>query len=81
MASVVGMSNLVAEGTTEEEALSNIKAILEKTLSQGKFMEIEVQEPERIPSMKFAGIFAEDQTFDDFMEKLKMIRQKANEEI
>jgi predicted RNase H-like HicB family nuclease len=65
MASVVGMSNLIAEGTTEEEALSNIKAILETTLSQGKFLPLEVQELEKIPSIKFAGILAEDQTFDD----------------
>ena len=80
VASVVGMSNLVAQGRTEEEALSNIKTILETTLSQGKLLDIEVQEPEKLPQMKFAGIFAEDKTFGDFMEKLKLIRQKANEE-
>lgn len=38
IASVVGMSNLMAEGTTEEEALQNITAALEATLSTGKFV-------------------------------------------
>lgn len=28
--------------------------------------------------MKYAGIFANDTTFDDFMEKLAIIRQEAN---
>ncbi|WP_202803872.1 type II toxin-antitoxin system HicB family antitoxin [Geminocystis herdmanii] len=79
MAEVVGMSNLVSEGATEEEALQKIKATLEKTLSSGKFINIEIQEKEKIPQMKYAGIFADDQTFDDFMEKLKLIRQEANE--
>jgi predicted RNase H-like HicB family nuclease len=29
LASVVGMSNLTAEGVTEKEALSNVKSVLE----------------------------------------------------
>jgi hypothetical protein len=28
--------------------------------------------------MKYAGIFADDPTFDDFMEKLAVIRKQAN---
>lgn len=79
IASVVGMSNLMAEGTTEEEALQNITAALEATLSTGKFVQIEVQEANSLSEMKFAGIFADDQTFDDFMEKLRLIREKANQ--
>lgn len=79
IAEVVGMSNLIAEGTTEAEAIMKIKASLENTLATGKFINIEVQQPENVPQMKFAGIFAEDQTFDDFMEKLTLIRQEANE--
>lgn len=31
--------------------------------------------------MKFAGIFADDQTFEDFMEKLRLIREEANQVI
>jgi hypothetical protein len=28
--------------------------------------------------MRYAGIFADDSTFDDFMEKLALIRQESN---
>lgn len=79
LASVVGMSNLTAEGTTEEEAILKIKSVLEATLSTGTFINVEIQAETTLPQMKFAGIFVGDQTFDDFEEKLKLIRQAANE--
>jgi hypothetical protein len=82
LASVVGMSNLTAEGVTEEEAISNVKSVLESQLSAGKFVNIDVNvelhPPKTIPQMRYAGIFADDSTFDDFMEKLALIRQESN---
>jgi hypothetical protein len=33
---------------------------------------------ETIPQMKYVGIFADDSTFDDWMEKLAAIRREAN---
>lgn len=82
LASVVGISNLTAEGTTEEEAVSNVKYILESQLSSGKFINIDVNvelhPPQTTSQMRYAGIFADDPTFDDFMEKLALIRQESN---
>ncbi|MGL5195623.1 MAG: type II toxin-antitoxin system HicB family antitoxin [Chroococcales cyanobacterium] len=76
IASVVGMSNLIAEGTTEAEALEKVKTALEATLATGKFINLEMAESP--PQMKWAGIFANDPTFDDFLDKLTQIRQEAN---
>jgi predicted RNase H-like HicB family nuclease len=82
VAYLVGMPNLIVEGKTEEEAISKVKSALEAQLVNGKFVTIEVnldaQENETIPQMKYAGIFANDPTFDDFMEKLALIRQESN---
>lgn len=82
LASVVGMSNLTAEGMTEEEAISNVKSVLESQLSAGKFVNIDVNverlHPKTILQMRYAGIFADDPTFDDFMERLALIRQESN---
>ncbi len=33
---------------------------------------------ETTPQMKYAGIFSDDSTFDDWMEKLAAIRHEAN---
>ena len=85
LASVVGMSNLTTEGKTEEEAISKAKSALEFQLARGKFVSVEVSSENEvrhpIPQMKYAGILANDSSFDDFMEKLKRIRQEANLEL
>ena len=85
LASVVGMSNLTTEGRTEEEAISRAKSALEAQLAKGKFVNVEVDTKNEpylsLASMKYAGILANDSSFDDFMEKLKHIRQEANLEV
>jgi hypothetical protein len=85
LASVVGMSNLTTEGRTEEEAISKAKSALEDQLAKGKFVNVEVDTKNEpylsLTSLKYAGIFANDSNFDDFMEKLRLIRQEANLEV
>lgn len=82
VASVVGMPNLIVEGETEEEAIAKAKTALEAQLASGKFVTIDVnpteQSQQNAPQMRYAGIFANDPTFDDWMEKLAAIRQQAN---
>jgi predicted RNase H-like HicB family nuclease len=81
VASVVGMSNLTIQGKTEEEAIFKIKSALEAQLATGKFVNIEIniENPNQsLPQMKYAGIFANDSSFDDLMEKLAVIRQESN---
>ncbi|WP_445633805.1 HicB family protein [Nostoc sp. DSM 114161] len=82
VASVVGMPNVMVEANTEEEAISKIKSALQAQLATGKFVTIEVNPKEiphqKITQMRYAGIFANDPTFDDFMEKLVAIRKELN---
>ncbi|MBW4643028.1 MAG: type II toxin-antitoxin system HicB family antitoxin [Goleter apudmare HA4340-LM2] len=82
VASVVGMPNLTVEGRTEEEAILKVKSALETELARGKFVTIEVNPKIQLNAttskMRYAGIFANDPTFDDFMEKLTVIREESN---
>jgi len=80
IASVVGVPNLTVEGTTEAEAIYNAKSALEAQLARGKFVSIEVNSEveTNAPQIKYAGILALDPTFDDFMDKLALIRQESN---
>jgi hypothetical protein len=80
IASVVGVPNLTVEGTTEAEAIYNAKSALEAQLARGKFVSIEVNSEveTNAPQIKYAGILASDPTFDDFMDKLALIRQESN---
>ena len=85
VASVVGMANLTTEGKTEEEAIAKAKSALEAQLARGKFVSVEINPGTKsyrsLRQMKYSGIFANDSSFDDFMEKLKLIRQEANLEV
>ena len=82
IASVVGMPNVMVEANTEEEAISKAKSELQAQLATGKFVTVEVN-PQQITDgettqIKYAGIFANDPTFDDFMDKLAAIRKESN---
>ncbi|BAU11915.1 hypothetical protein LEP3755_24390 [Leptolyngbya sp. NIES-3755] len=79
IASVLGMPNLVAEGRTEAEAIEKAKSALEEQLATGKLVTIDLPSRESSEaSMKYAGIFEHDSTFDDFMNHLAKIREEAN---
>ena len=83
IASVIGMPTIAVDGQTEAEAISNVKIALESQLATGKVVTIEIDQIETksksTPAMKYAGIFENDPTFDDWMEKLAEIRRIANE--
>ncbi len=81
VASIVGMPAITGEGTSEEDAIAQAKTALQSQLAGGKFVTIEVNLTEQLSevmSMKYAGIFADDSTFEDWMEKLATIRREAN---
>lgn len=78
VASVLGIPNLIAEGQTEAEAIEKAKSALEEQLAKGKLVIIDLPDKERLESMKYAGIFEQDSTFDDFMDHLAKIREEAN---
>jgi predicted RNase H-like HicB family nuclease len=82
IASVVGLSNVIAEGTTEEEVIARVKTALVSQLATAKLVTIEIdaaQEPLGKFQAKHAGVLAHDPTFDDWMEKMSVIRQQQNE--
>lgn len=78
VASIVGIPNLSVEGNTEEDAISKVKLALQQKLAKGKFVTINIDNPTAIEPIQYGGRCAEDPTFDDWMEKLALIRQEAN---
>lgn len=82
VASVIGLPNCVATGSTEEEALARIRQTLHARLSQAKIVAIEVESPtaqdEEKPWTVNAAAWRDDPTFDDLMEKLQQIRREGN---
>lgn len=79
VASVIGMPNIEADGSTESEALSKAEAALRTQLAKGKIVTVEVDAHPSINPFIHAGILQNDPTFDDWMERLTEIRKQANE--
>jgi predicted RNase H-like HicB family nuclease len=78
-ASVVEMPSVSVKGSTEAEAVINVKAALKEKLAIGKFISIDLDTPEATSSeLPGAGIFTEDSTFDDWMDRLAEIRRVEN---
>ena len=90
VASVFGFADVVADGKTEQEAVGKVKAALEAQLSTTKILTVDIEadseadrageEEETDPWVKRAGAFADDPTWDDFLEEISAYRKQVDEE-
>jgi predicted RNase H-like HicB family nuclease len=87
IASVVGMPMVQGEGVTEAEAIALAKSSLKSHLSTGKLVNIEVGISDETaikkndPWLKNMGLFANDSTFDGFLEEVAAYRQQVDEKV
>ena len=80
MATVLGWPDLLVKGKTEEETLDNVRQIVTNRLQQAKFVTLDIQTDEtNDPWMKFAGIWENDPTFDDFQAEITAYRRELDE--
>lgn len=84
VASILGISGIVADGNTEEEVIAKIKTALKSQLATAKIVTIDIDsespQAETDPWIKHAGIFADDPTFDNFLEEVAAFRRQIDEE-
>ena len=78
-ATVVGIPDCVAEGATQEEALTNAKTTLKKRLARSTLFTIEIEETSAKaadnPWLEVHGSLRDDPTFDDFMAEIASYRR------
>lgn len=70
--------DLVARGTTAQEALEGVRALLQDTLQHTQWLKVEVDAPHTPPVNPWldkAGMFVTDPTWDSFLEALATQRQ------
>lgn len=83
-ATVVGVPDCVAEGVTQEEALTKATAALRARLAKGQLFTVEVEEmPAKEtanPWLEIHGSLRDDPTFDDFMAEIAHSRQQLEAE-
>ena len=54
VASVIGLSNVVADGKTEKEAIAKVKAALKSQLAKAKFVTVEIDTEEMATPPQFS---------------------------
>jgi hypothetical protein len=72
---------------TEAEALGRARAMLEELLATGKFVTVDLSLDstkenleKKHPWMEFAGMWADDPDFDEFVAEMKKIREEEDRE-
>jgi len=81
IATVLGWPDLMIKGKTEEETLNNVRLAVTSRLQQSKFVTLDIQNDEpNDPWMKFAGIWENDPTFDDFLAEIAAYRRELDEQ-
>jgi predicted RNase H-like HicB family nuclease len=82
-ASVIGFSDIVAEGATLEEALSKVRAPLEERLAAGRLFTIEAEDAPMVtatnPWIETHGSLRDDPAFDDWVEEIAKYRRECDD--
>jgi predicted RNase H-like HicB family nuclease len=73
----------IAHGTTKEEALAKVRDMILDLFSQAQIVQVEVDIPSTAadnPWLSKAGTFANDPTWDDFLQAMADYRQQLDPE-
>lgn len=74
--------DVVAQGTTEQEALDRVRSLIRDLFSAARLVQVEVDVPEEKianPWAAKAGMFADDLTWEDFQQAMADYRRQVDE--
>jgi predicted RNase H-like HicB family nuclease len=78
-ATVPALPGCRSQGVTEEEALQNVQAVIAELLSRVTVATVEVEAPPKGLSLhtwaRFAGMWKDDPSFDDFLAQIEENRR------
>ncbi len=84
VASVIGIPDCVAEGSTREEAVAKAKEVLSQLLTQGEVVSVEMDNVAHTqadnPWLKISGKYKDDPSWDEFQAYIQEYRRELDEE-
>ncbi len=81
-ASILGWSDCEARGSTQEEALSNLRQVLTARLEQAKIIPLEIPSPDaENPWLRLAGKYKDDPHFDGMLASIEAYRHELDAEM
>jgi predicted RNase H-like HicB family nuclease len=75
-ATVLGLPDCTVEAATREEAIQKARVEAQNLIAAGEIIRVEIGQTQ--PPQSFAGMWADDETFDDFVAAMKAYRQQVN---
>ena len=77
-ATVVGFPNCTAEAPSRDAAIQRAREAVADFVSEGELVRIEVESTTAVRSLRdFAGMWADDDTFDEFVDAMKAYRKEV----
>lgn len=81
-ATVLNLPNCTAQASTREEAIERVRTAAAQLISEGEIVQIEVGAPRPArPLSSFAGMWREDETFDEFSAAMAEYRRSVDADI
>jgi predicted RNase H-like HicB family nuclease len=77
-ATILGLPDCTTEAATRIEAIEKVKAEAEEMLDQSEIVQAEI--PSKIKRKSFAGMWANDKTFDKFLAAMQAYRDELDAE-
>ncbi|HXV63149.1 MAG TPA: type II toxin-antitoxin system HicB family antitoxin [Vicinamibacteria bacterium] len=78
-ATVVGFPNCTVKAASRAEAIERARDAVAEFVSEAELVKIEVETVSQTPSLRdFAGMWADDETFDEFVEAMQSYRQETD---
>jgi hypothetical protein len=75
-AQLLGAADLQATAATREEAVEQLRTLLQQQVNLGSLLAIEI--PQQNPLVKWAGYLKDDPDFDDYVEEIRKFREEMD---
>jgi hypothetical protein len=75
-AELLGAPDIRATAASQEEAVDQIRILLEQQVNLDSLVAIEI--PQQNPLVKWAGVWKDDPSFDDFLEEIRKFREEQD---
>lgn len=77
-ATVLGWPDLQITASTRDEALQNIRQAVKDRLSKSELITVDIDHESGDPWVKFAGMWADDPYFDEFLAEIAAYRRERD---
>jgi hypothetical protein len=84
IASALAFPGREVKAPTREEAIAQIRQVIEDLLAEGEIIEVDVSTPQPVIAASYSdtfGMFQDDPTFDDFVKEVQQYRRKRNQAV